>query len=159
LLLTFSLLLAFFMRSRNRITLPYRHPDGKQHPQTPSVTYEIDCNYANLPLKHLSHVLTPLNMSSTLQISSFDAPISPPTVRTFPTTISSVRITLYAELPHNIRKVLHEQLASISTRLSHNGKKLTGDPKPVTASHPRWAGKPGVPQPALSPLKISLNAA
>lgn len=39
------------------------------------------------------------------------------------------------------------------------GGRLTGVPKPVTASQPAWAGKPVVLQPDADPLVISVNAA
>ena len=38
-------------------------------------------------------------------------------------------------------------------------KRLTGVPKPLTASQPAWAGKPVVPHPLADPLVISVNAA
>jgi len=38
-------------------------------------------------------------------------------------------------------------------------QRLTGVPKPVTASQPVWAGKPVVLQPREEPVTISVNAA
>ena len=42
---------------------------------------------------------------------------------------------------------------------SRQRNRLTGVPKPLTASQPAWAGKPVVPHPVADPLVISVNAA
>jgi len=43
--------------------------------------------------------------------------------------------------------------------LAYRGRKLTGVPKPVTASQPACAGKPVVPHPVADPEVMSVNAA